>query len=1580
MPLNPGDTLPDYMYAADIHNVANGKPSIIPSEESSTYDALTKGSLSVIARAVTSTINTIPAATNWLGITEVPEWQTEDLLKSFDDDLAAYYSENRETIDIVGDVAAAFVPGMAGVKALNYAQVGLKGLSRGNAGKNILQSIGALPDATAKYAALGKAKMMDSGNTFKVVESNALKAFGSAYAQNALEFAAFEIAAATTMGEFSPLFKEHTATDILYNAALGGGVIGMGVLGTVSAVQTYGALKRARDVVDRTLNPARHIAEVEPSMPEFSKLLNAKHQLDNPPVIDTATGVSEQAAARVLERRNRDLNLSIQESATKLAGGDSEVGKLFAMSLRDLPSNSAWAATLHLDEVGLVGAASIKELKVDKAIEARKILADETALAAMTPKQIKSLEADAAHADVAAVKYLNIKTGQVDITPPAALGLADKYSLTELNAQVSRLVGKDGVPGIDWTPLGKSIDQVEARYIAAASQKLPEGTRIVGTDLPYLEAAYQQGLTKVIVDGIELDSAQLLRHIKGVKEDVIVKMIDDAQFDVTASTHRIAKTANVDIKLVEGGSKGTGEEYFGVVNALDLKQPSVLKVVYNGDPAKVGVSGDVLSGMATIKQMQEITKANNKMVVTSVLGEETVATLPQITDQMVLGATSAGAGAGLLSAASGSYNTLASLAEWTGKVTNRLKVQKQKEINEIMQPSMYKVLQNGEAGLEIAVLRQKILETGEKYVLKDGEIVHKSVAAYENKLAAAAASGKMPRDLVKPALDAGVAERIPLKTQEAKDFMQTWVTENDKFLAKQKMLKQAIGKDTGNFGGEIYFPQPDSRKFPFFSMVVPKNPAEAEKVQMLWAATADDLANLESKVPAHYSILRKADTDRYHKAVRDYDYELGFSAGQMSTELKRTGAAAPFIPKTDPQQLLQEMLEWKHRMSDMQVRDAVTLHNQVPFSELRRMDAEYTALQQSTKAKGKGAVDSPFSSYVATALDIPRTSHVPLWTEFNNLAENVYSRTVNKVRDVWGKAKTPEELAEVNKVLDENGVRGFKDAYAELFANHPAGGRELSNHVMVANGALSTLLLRTDPMNALNNGVGSLILTGAETSSLIKMIKGMSKEADAELLSKAYVGVPGSEKLALSPAKLIAGAYADWVKLLAKDPAMVHLEKKFGDAGFLPSMMDQIRSVMDHSTLSGLEKAGELSTKTKGIMSNMGEILEKVSGNRGVEEMNRFVSAHIADTLSGIAVRGGKMTEAEQYAFINTFVNRTQGNYLASQRPLMFQGPVGHAISLFQTYAFNIMQHIFRRVESGDKKQLAVLLGLQTGLYGFNGLPAFDFMNRTLVGTAAGNISGQDLSSTMQNAGGDVGNWFLYGGLSSATGLGLYSRGDLNPRHMTILPSSIGDVPFISATRNALGSMFNVGKEVMGGADVGSSFLRGLEHANISRPLAGLATTLQGLGNEQELGYTTTGKNGLMYSWDMYSLQSLGRIAGAKPLDEAIARDAYHRVQVYDSHRAGELRVIGSAIRDKVRGGEVISEEDQNTFLQNYLHKGGDQKNFIKFMQSNIKKANVSQINAMTANLKTPGAQYMQSMIHGAEIPDIENYGETAEE
>jgi len=126
------------------------------------------------------------------------------------------------------------------------------------------------------------------------------------------------------------------------------------------------------------------------------------------------------------------------------------------------------------------------------------------------------------------------------------------------------------------------------------------------------------------------------------------------------------------------------------------------------------------------------------------------------------------------------------------------------------------------------------------------------------------------------------------------------------------------------------------------------------------------------------------------------------------------------------------------------------------------------------------------------------------------------------------------------------------------------------------------------------------------------------------------------------------------------------------------------------------------------------------------EEFVRFVAARTADNIFSAA--GFEGMDLQQQ--VRTFVNRVHGNYVSSQRPVAFQGPIGQAMGLFQTYQFNLMQQVFRHIENGDKKSLAILFGLQSSLFGLQGLPGFQALNTHIVGNASNNPDHTDFYSS----------------------------------------------------------------------------------------------------------------------------------------------------------------------------------------------------------------------------------------------------------
>jgi hypothetical protein len=1531
------EEVPNYMLAVDTHQVANGRASVLESPVDEGID-FGKFALSATARAVTSTFNIIPAVARWVG-SDMEDVQTEEVLRSFDDDLGAYYSANRDTVDIVGDVVSMFVPGMAGVKGINYAQKGIAAIAKGeNVGSRIAHSFGTLPNLGSKYANEAALKIAETGNTFRVLEGNTLKAFAANYGQAAIEMAAFEVAAAATM-ENSPLFENHTASDIFKNALYGGGLIGGGIMGSVAAAQTYTGVKKFSQQVGELLNPYRRIEGTEQGTGEWVRLLELRKQKYNTPDIgegiDPALSAEKQLSiknlqVRSLEKRQQDIENETQKLLTTLSGGDAEIASSLRKNLDQWDHDSAVKNLVDLNGVSRLG--NIHKLEIE---------------AAKTKDGLENL----------VIKYVDLVDGTVSHTTPRAIGLVDSVvGKAELLRDVERRMSSQPPVGRDYSVVGKNHQDVEARYIHAEQQIKGMDVRdsIGGRDLPFLDAAVNSGRSAT-VDGVLMDNATLREYVKKVKLQEADNLADYLAVDPTMNEEIAAKLLNVDEKILAGtkGYKQDADSHFWAQTEMSL-EPRHLKVFYNPREPEL----DVVSGMVRAKQAQIAQAQTNAQAVAHVLEGDAEKVLSiKIRDDQVLAASPHGAGASAVAAASADYGTLGSTVEYIGKVTNSLISGVRKKASDTLTPVMHAVLQNKAAQNELAVIRQAVLSTGEHYVLSDGKLVLKSVRDYD---AAILAGKKVPE----PTIPEGVLPEIEIKSKEAWDYLVEATELNSSYLNKEKMLRNAQGKGIGSYEGVVYFPQPSSKNYPYFSFVKPKSAFEGEKTSMIWARTPEELQTLEAKVPAEYRLVRKSDADEFYKVRKEYDSDRGMNSRDVDSDLRRRGVAAPFIPETNVQEMFTEVLEHYGDKFSQQIRDTVSLHHNVAFQELRSMDA-YTKAAQTSKKPGAGDKTgvTPYESYIKTALDIPRSSYLPAWTELNNLAENVITKVANSVKGTFGKPKSDADIEAINKAFDDAGFRGVKDSLTEMVANHPADKRVLSKWVQNANALFSTLVLRTDPMNALNNGFGNTILLGSETASLTRMIAG-NKEGAAFLRELGEVKLPGSEAYIRSPSKLIASAYQDFFSFIRKDPEAVAKFETYEKNGWMPSHMDQLRQSFDAMTLTGKETTGELSAKIAAAGKSTGDFLEKWSGNKFAEQMNRFVSATVADKISTAGMKYAGLSQSDALAFVNTFVNRTQGNYVASQRPLMFQGALGQSISLFMTYQFNMLQHIFRHVGQGDKAQTAILMGLQSSMYGFNGLPAFQFMNQHLVANASGNRNHTDAFSTLSQVPA-VGDFLLYGGLSNATGLGLYSRGDLNPRHLTVVPTNMEDIPFVSGTTKFLGALGQAVSETAAGANPASTFLRGIEHAGISRPLAGIAQALNGVLRDDDKILSTTSQGKIVYSQDLYSLATLGRMAGARPYDEAVTRDAMFRAQSYDAAYHKKANTIGAAIRDRVNSDTPITQEDYDNFMGKYVAAGGDHKNFVKFYQQRVKEAGKSAVSSLLEKSSSPSGRYMQNMMRG---------------
>ena len=1022
------------------------------------------------------------------------------------------------------------------------------------------------------------------------------------------------------------------------------------------------------------------------------------------------------------------------------------------------------------------------------------------------------------------------------------------------------------------------------------------------------------------------------------------------------------------------------------------KIPRTVELTYDTS-GLAGVNGHVAENMVIIKEQQRLYQEGTRRAASAPLGEYANQLVDFGSKEVYDGAVPSGAGADMLTAASQNYGSLASFMQRVGSVTTRAIEHNKNKLSESLQPYLYKLSNNQEAAIEWSVLNQKLRSTGIPYGLNEaGDALEPLALIKYRKLAAEAAEKGLPAPKV-PNLEVPKGmERIGINNGATKDLVKMHIETNGKRTTDLAGIRSAQGTRFGR-DPEAFYPIPtDPRNYPYYATVIDDSITGGGQHTTLYAATEADLkAQIAAmKQHQHFRILTKAESEEYYQSIGKWAYEKTTTNNYMDVAKARSGASSPALPATDPKKIIEDTLNWHLDRESGLVRESVSAYYEVQFRELQSLGKDFVNASTSTFGGGSAiskfaqrqrGIKNPYQDYIDTALAVPKKSTYPWWVNVNTMADEAFSKVMRTAAELGERAKTPEEIAEVNRLLEKAGYSGAKyTPDMEIFANHSADRNLLSKVVQNANSMLATVVLRWDHINSVVNAVSANVLLGAETKAVLRAIERGDKNAVGALADLTRVRVPGTRHQITTAQKMIANSMK---KFHALDPASTPDFEFYRKNGFMTRISDQYRDALNDITFGANESVTSWNSRinaTRKKLQAAGNIGEKWTGNKLAEEFNRFVAADVMKQMTDVAVSRGLMNAKEQLAYINTFVTRTQGNYVASQRPLLFQGAVGQAIGLFQTYQFNLIQQLLRHVGEGHSKDALTLLGLQGTIHGMNGLPAFQAINQHIVGTYSGNTEHRDIYSTTYGiAGKEAGDWLMYGAASNALGLlhpdlkwSLYTRGDINPRHVTVIPTNPADVPIYAATAKFMGNLFEtVSKASTEGADITSVLLQGLEHNGISRPLAGLAQTLEATTNPELASYSTSGRGNVIAANDLVSLANLGRVLGSKPLDEAIVRDAMFRSKAYSLKDNARKQALGEVIKSTLIGGNEPSLEQMEQFSYKAAKLGMGQKDFNKWVTQLYKTANQSQANKLQQDLDSPYVKQMQVIMGGEEVRDF---------
>lgn len=1575
-----------------------------------------------ILSGANSFYNTGIMISNYFSSAQKEQNDTEAWISSLDSNLGEYYRINKQSSDLGGFIGGSMIPTVGALKVYGYGAAALNGAKAGRIGANFSGATGLLGPRQAEFLNAAITEMAAGDTAISLTNANMLKAFALGTAEEAIQGAVASVAVLATMKQ-SPILEAMDAGDIGWNVlegALFGGVVG----GVIRNAGAFGFVNKGISNLETSAKPYFFGERLAENNPVANKLINSEDVLRSR-LIPKEGEENYGYKSRKYDESTRKWSDESRILSRELASGDTQIGGLYADTLASIRTSEEVAEHLvGVTSISRVTVKSPQEIAYAKALKNSTDVTKE-----LTAEEVSILSSH----NVTYLKYYGENAGAVlDELKPGSIGLADRMPKGS-NIQVSAdmVAGKykqQVLPKKPWDVLEATTDINEARNIWAIHPDglkfktvAPKGEVLVNlihdSDIAVMKGAYVKNapnVTLVRADGskVAMESReQLFAEINLTGEKYLNRMQGENNIDLTFigakepkfTTTDMAKRLDYSLGYIEGTAintenavanvfamKQAAEEYTSRMVAAgrwsDIKgtipvytQPQFAKIVTDTSPV-VGLNGHILEGLAVVKEQQRLTQIAINNAVASVVGPELYSQMQEFTARQMMTADKAGPGQQLLKGSNQNYGTVGSATQYMGNLTARFKKVFNANSLDTLNPSLYQLKNNSAVALEFEAQQTMLRATPEIYHL---DVENSQLILRRVKLAnESAESGVAGKQLA--VRDPKAPEIIPIKNPETLAAWQAHIDRNGVRVGQDGALKSVNGYQS-NLDPQAAYPIPRSlRDYPHFAFVVDDTISGTGHTSMIYGATPQELDNLISKVramPEKLTVITKGESERFHKAIGDYNKDEVVSENWINTALSRNGVSSDFIPRTDPKLIADRMLQWHIEKDNQLARYVTATKYSKEFAELRDLAESNTNLATSKVGASsltkfiEGKVDNPYIDYIKTALDVTSIDQTPVWTAVNNFTDRKVSEYWGKISAVWKDSKGISSADEVNKIFSEAGIKtAFYDAALIAHSNHVAPQGALQTFVSRANAILATTLLRMDPMNAFNNTVGSVMLTGSEIKGVLN---GISKGDAAAVGVLAKITVPGTSDTILSPTKL----YASSIKRFFTDDAARVWAK---DNGFSSRHLQEYQSLLEDITLSGKETVKDLESRLDSAyqkLMRIGDIGERVTGNKLAEEFNRFVSADMMKQVTDLAVKQGVMEEANALSYINTFVNRTQGNYLASQRPLMFQGAIGSAVGLFQTYQFNLAQQLLRNVADGSSKTAALALGLQSTIYGMHGLPGFDYINAHIIGTMSGNKNHRDLyDATYGIAGKSAGDWLMYGMASNIGGLvhpdlkaNLYTRGDINPRYATIVPTTPADIPIISASAKMFSSMKAGMEKIASGGAVWPSILQAIEHAGINRPLAGLAQTLEALGNPTLQSYSTTGKGNVIATNDLFSLANLTRIAGAKPLDEAITLDSGYRLDAYKAKDLGLRQRLGEAIKTATIGNGQVSQEQVTSFAEQYAKLGGKSTEFNQFFMDAYKNSNTSKSNLLQKHLQNPQVQSMQKLMGGYDLKDFSN-------
>lgn len=842
-------------------------------------------------------------------------------------------------------------------------------------------------------------------------------------------------------------------------------------------------------------------------------------------------------------------------------------------------------------------------------------------------------------------------------------------------------------------------------------------------------------------------------------------------------------------------------------------------------------------------------------------------------------------------------------------------------------------------------------------------------------------------------------------------------------ITKPKMaLYSEMGKTLDVAADAFYLP-PRDYKFATYLIKRNKNPLadSEEEVLRVVGATEEELSVAladarQQATSGGYSFteVTRKDVHAYKQAQKRWEFSEDKlrSSGARST-LNRSGQAGSFMPEADAHRLVDEHNQWLNRQIEMKYGNAIELNYADEFAMLQRMADEASNKQEGralgavARARvilGKGVATQKFVSDYETLMATMKggdAANPSVWKDINNSVDAFGAKVWEGVARTFRGGKVQEAGRKVKgalygRAVEDEGDRamGFAATADAMLARLKAAGIEANAGEYVAarivretgvspadvrglvstvNRVQSVLMFRLDVADAAVNVLGAMTKGAGELSYLFNRRAQLGPEQQAIFDSELYalfgtrVGSAGADGAQSLPKIHIGKALAEGFKSVFTSEGKAEIDD-FVAKGLMLKPHQLMRDAFEEMRIdtSGTVKQGVEGWR-KQLEEGGSKLFNLLSTPSDISNMAvQYSALKIADRLG----RAAGMQGAELNQFMWTFNRRVSAVTNPLHKPRMFQGSVGLAMSVYQSYTFHMLNNLFRYADKGVKAAPAAIVALNASFFGAGSVPGFQQLNQLIAERSEGNT---DLYGAITKAAGgdiegrDLSDFLLYGAGSALLQNNLFVRGDMNPRQATIVPTSVWDFPTVQAVSRIVDSIGNASQRLVHGEAFLPTVADAVVGMGLNRPLRGIGEVAKGRSVD---GNAAT----VQFHEDVWDTSTVARVAGLRPLNEAIVRDYQSRTYAIRANQHQAKKALGAHIRRMYdeRGEAVFEQEGQmQDWMRMYQKANGSAANFQDFLQDQLTKGDVElgvRLEKMVGKNSSAIAQY-RAIVGEASVP-----------